>query len=125
MGGAWASIRGTFGAVLITAAVGAGVVVYGPQPLTLTAEASAIRAAPMVTPTLAPPLPTPSAPPADPHADVPVIPIGEITIPSIGVHRTVYEGIWETVINVGPGHWPGTAEPGGWGNSVIAGHRVS
>jgi sortase A len=49
--------------------------------------------------------------------------VGEIEIPKIGVRETVNEGVWRTVIDRGPGHWPGTAEPGGWGNAVYAGHR--
>ncbi len=71
----------------------------------------------------APPLAQPEAAPADPYADVPLVAIGEIEIPKIDVHETVNEGVWRTVIDRGPGHWPGTAEPGGWGNSVYAGHR--
>lgn len=39
--------------------------------------------------------------------------------------QNLYEGVWLTVLNVGPGHWPGTADPGGYGNTVIAGHRVT
>lgn len=39
--------------------------------------------------------------------------------------QNLYEGVELTVLNVGPGHWPGTAEPGGYGNTVIAGHRVT
>lgn len=70
-----------------------------------------------------PPLPRPEPAPADPYADVAVVAIGEIEIPKIGVRETVNEGVWRTVIDRGPGHWPGTAEPGGWGNSVYAGHR--
>jgi sortase A len=65
----------------------------------------------------------PQAPPAQPYADVPVLPIAQMEIPKIAVNETVYEGVWRTVIDVGPGHWPGSAEPGGWGNSVYAGHR--
>jgi LPXTG-site transpeptidase (sortase) family protein len=126
MAGAWAWIRGAFAAVLITGAVGVGVVVYGPQPLVLSARAAPVEIADLTTPTLEQlVLPTPTRPPENPHAAVPVTPIGRITIPAIGVDRTMYEGIWETVIDVGPGHWPGTAEPGGWGNTVIAAHRVS
>jgi len=71
------------------------------------------------------PLPQPEDAPTDPRADVPVVPIGEIEIPKIGLIHTVYEGVWLTVVDHGPGHWPGTAEPGGWGNSVFAGHRVT
>ena len=37
----------------------------------------------------------------------------------------VYEGVTLTVIDHGPGHWPGSAVPGQLGNSVFAGHRVT
>ncbi|HEX5614915.1 MAG TPA: class E sortase, partial [Acidimicrobiia bacterium] len=39
--------------------------------------------------------------------------------------HTVYEGIWLTVIDEGPGHWPGSAMPGERGNTVFPGHRVT
>jgi sortase A len=70
-----------------------------------------------------PPLPQPERVPAAPYADVPVVAIGEIEIPKIALDTPVYEGVWRTVIDVGPGHWPGTAAPGAWGNSVFGGHR--
>jgi sortase A len=54
-----------------------------------------------------------------------VLPIGRISIPKIGLDHEIYEGIWLTVIDVGPGHWPGTPLPGGYGNAVFAGHRVT
>jgi sortase A len=75
--------------------------------------------------TAAPALPQPTPPPADPYANVPVTPVGEISIPKIGLDTTYYEGVWLTVIDVGPGHWPGTASAGGYGNMVLAGHRVT
>jgi sortase A len=71
------------------------------------------------------PLPTPSRPPDDPHADVPVEQIGTIEIPAIGLNHPIYEGIWLTVINHGPGHWPGSAMPGERGNTVFPGHRTT
>ena len=37
----------------------------------------------------------------------------------------MYEGIRLTTLDRGPGHWPGTAMPGEFGNVVVAGHRVS
>ena len=37
----------------------------------------------------------------------------------------LYEGIRLTTLDLGPGHWPGTAMPGAQGNVVTAGHRVS
>jgi sortase A len=126
MGGVWSWLRGLLGAVLVAAAAGSGLVVFGPQPMELRAAAAPAAVAHLANPsTLAPPLPQPSPSPSDPHADVPLIAIGEIAIPDMGLRTTLYEGIWETVIDVGPGHWPGTAEPGQWGNTVIAAHRVS
>ncbi len=71
------------------------------------------------------PLPVPEPPPADPYADVPVIQIGRIEIPKIGLDHPVYEGVTLTVIDSGPGHWPGTALPGDRGNTVFPGHRVT
>ncbi len=37
----------------------------------------------------------------------------------------MYEGIELSILDNGPGHWPGTAMPGQVGNVVVAGHRVS
>jgi sortase A len=68
---------------------------------------------------------TPIEPPADPHAAVPVVKIGEIQIPRIGLVHPIYEGVTLTVIDQGPGHWPGSAVPGQLGNAVFAGHRVT
>lgn len=75
--------------------------------------------------TTEPALMQPEDPPANPHANVPVVHIGQIEIPKIGLVHPIFEGIWLTVINHGPGHWPGTPLPGGWGNVVFAGHRVT
>lgn len=68
---------------------------------------------------------TPVAPPADSNAKEPVIELGTISIPKIGVQMTMYEGIRLTTLDLGPGHWPGTAMPGQVGNVVVGGHRVS
>ncbi|HKY78164.1 MAG TPA: class E sortase, partial [Acidimicrobiia bacterium] len=67
----------------------------------------------------------PSAPPADERAKVPIVKIGEIRIPKIGLVHPIYEGVTLTVVDRGPGHWPGSALPGQLGNSVFAGHRVT
>ena len=77
---------------------------------------------PVTTPLV---LPQPQDSPADPNANVPIVQIGEISIPKVAMTQNLYEGVELTVLNVGPGHWPGTAEPGGYGNTVIAGHRVT
>jgi sortase A len=71
------------------------------------------------------PVSRPIAPPADPRAKTPIVQIGEIRIPKIGLVHTVYEGVTLTVIDHGPGHWPGSAIPGQRGNMVFAGHRVT
>jgi sortase A len=77
------------------------------------------------TTTTAEPLPVPEAPPSDAYANVPVVQIGTIEIPSIGLVHPIYEGVTLTVIDNGPGHWPGSAMPGKRGNTVFPGHRVT
>jgi sortase A len=67
----------------------------------------------------------PSAPPVNERAKVPIVKIGEIRIPKIGLVHPIYEGVTLTVIDHGPGHWPGSAAPGQLGNAVFAGHRVT
>ena len=69
-------------------------------------------------------LPNPESPPDD-NASEPLLALGTIEIPKIGVTKSMYEGITLSTLNHGPGHWPGTALPGSQGNVVIAGHRVS
>jgi sortase A len=82
--------------------------------------------APSTSTTVAPaPRATPIAPPANPRAKEPIVKIGEIQIPKIGLVHPVYEGVTLTVIDNGPGHWPGSANPGQLGNAVFAGHRVT
>ena len=91
-------------------------------PTTTTARTTT-TSAPTTTTTLALPQPTP--PPADPYANVPVRQIGTVLIPKIGLVHPIFEGVWLTVVDHGPGHWPGSAMPGHVGNTVFAGHRVT
>lgn len=91
----------------------------GAPPATTTTTTRPAR------PSLEGPLPVPTRPPSDPYENVAVVPIGRIEIPAIGLVHTVYEGIWLTVIDEGPGHWPGSALPGMLGNTVFPGHRVT
>lgn len=67
----------------------------------------------------------PIAPPVDSYAQEPIIEVGSIAIPKLGVDMTMYEGIRLTTLDYGPGHWPGTAMPGEVGNVVVGGHRTS
>ena len=85
-------------------------------PATTTTTAPAAAAAPGTVP---------EAPPADPRAPTPIVQVGEIRIPKIGLVHPVYEGVTLTVIDKGPGHWPGSAMPGQLGNAVFAGHRTT
>jgi LPXTG-site transpeptidase (sortase) family protein len=50
---------------------------------------------------------------------------GQLYVPRLGLNTTLHEGIDIDTVNEGPGHWPGTASPGGLGNMTVFGHRVS
>jgi len=49
--------------------------------------------------------------------------VGRIQIPRIGLDVAYGEGVHESVLDRGPGHWPGTALPGDAGTAVLSGHR--
>jgi sortase A len=89
-----------------------------PLPPTTTAAAPTVLADPA-------PRTKPTPPPVNERAKVPIVKIGEIRIPKIGLVHPVYEGVTLTVVDKGPGHWPGSAVPGQLGNAVFAGHRVT
>ena len=69
-------------------------------------------------------LPVPMPPP-DPKMKEPIVELGSLEIPSLGVVKPMLEGVSLSVLDHGPGHWPGTAMPGHLGNVVIGGHRTS
>jgi sortase A len=64
-------------------------------------------------------------PGATPSLDLPGFAIGVIQIPKIGVEKYLVEGIGESDLQKGPGHYPGTPLPGQPGNVAIAGHRTT
>ena len=70
-------------------------------------------------------LPTPAAPPSNPYAARQPAQLGQIVIPAIGLDQPFFEGVDQAAFAHGVGHWPGTAAPGGWGNAVFGGHRVT
>jgi sortase A len=85
-------------------------------------------------PTTAPPVAAPAVvsrpskpvvAPTDEYAPEPIVNIGTIEIPKIGLVSPIYHGISMRNIDLGPSHWPGTAMPGEVGNAVFAGHRVT
>jgi sortase A len=51
--------------------------------------------------------------------------LGSVRIPAIGLNHDIFAGVDLSVLSDGPGHWVGTASPGGVGNMVIAGHRTT
>lgn len=51
--------------------------------------------------------------------------LDHLVIPAIGVDRYVVQGVSETDLQMGPGHYPGTPLPGQVGNVGIAGHRTT
>jgi sortase A len=61
----------------------------------------------------------------DKHAMTAHPAFGMIVIPKINLVHPIFEGIEESAIHWGPGHWPGSAIPGSVGNAVFAGHRVT
>lgn len=112
----------------VSVSIGASTTVIAPaattvppsEPVQTTVAPSPAIAAPVVQP-----LPVPVAPPTDIDADEAVVELGSIEIPSLGLSTTLYEGIRLPTFDRGPGHWPGTALPGEFGNAVIGGHRTS
>lgn len=115
------------GTALVAMSSGSSAHALAPRPPapTTTAPSTTTTTTTAPTTTTSLRLPQPSPPPADPYANVPVNQIGTILIPNINLVHPIFEGVWLTVVDHGPGHWPGSAEPGRIGNSVFAGHRVT
>jgi LPXTG-site transpeptidase (sortase) family protein len=70
-------------------------------------------------------LPTLAPPPSNPWARRTPTQLGRIVIPAIGLDQPFFEGVDQAAFAHGVGHWPGSAAPGGWGNAVFGGHRVT
>ena len=70
-------------------------------------------------------LPNPEAPPTDPYAQRRPQQLGRMVIPAIALDQPIFEGVDQAAFAHGVGHWPGSAGPGGWGNAVFGGHRVT
>jgi sortase A len=52
-------------------------------------------------------------------------PVGDISIPKIGLSMVVVEGTGVAQLQAGPGHYSTTPLPGEAGNAAIAGHRTT
>lgn len=55
----------------------------------------------------------------------PLVALGRLSIPRIGLDTPYYSGVHEEVLVGGPGHWPGTPMVGQVGNAVLSGHRTT
>jgi len=71
-------------------------------------------------------VPTASAP-AVASVVLPGNAIGIIRIPRLGLNYgyAIVQGVSTDDLKKGPGHYPGTADPGGLGNFVVSGHRTT
>ncbi len=101
----------------------------GPSTTTVVATTTTAPTDATTTSSSPPPptttLPQPVPAPADSEAAEPLVPLGTLALPAIGIERPLYEGIRLPTFDLGPGHWPGSALPGQQGNMVIGGHRTS
>lgn len=103
------------------------------MPTLVPVMVTATTAPPTTTTTTAPPVPVtfprlPEGRPnlaGDSHPEVVIPAIGMIEIPKIGLVHPIFEGLDVAELHWGPGHWPGSAQPGSPGNAVFAGHRVT
>jgi sortase A len=69
--------------------------------------------------------PAPVDVPQNAYAPEPIVQIGSLEIPKIGLSTPIFHGITMRNIDLGPSHWPGTPLPGENGNTVFPGHRVT
>jgi sortase A len=83
--------------------------------------------APTELPGETPSAPGPSAEPGLVDTPLPGNAIGLIRIPRLGADYSyaIVEGVSTDDLKKGPGHYPGTAMPGGVGNFVLSGHRTT
>lgn len=94
-----------------------------PTTAPTTSEAPATTEAPTTTEPEPPPIPQP--PPAQTRPRWAGALVGRIVIPKLGIDAPMREGVDMTTLDLGPGYWPGSAQPGRNGNLVVAGHRTS
>ena len=94
------------------------------QPL-VTAPPTTSRYADPTLPPPGPPLPEPITIPKDSYAPEPVVELGTMEIPKLGLKHRLFQGVTLHNIDRGPSHWTGSALPGQMGNAVVAGHRAS
>jgi len=92
------------------------------QPLVIAPPTTSRYADPTLPPP-GPPLPVPIPIPKDSYAPEPVVELGTMEIPKLGLKHRMFQGVTLHNIDRGPSHWTGSALPGEMGNVVVAGHR--
>ena len=113
LGGCATNDAGTVGLIQVQAApVEVPVPVPVPEPEPVVEAAPAPETQPIVIP-------------RDSYAPEPIVELGTIEIPKIGLYHKIMQGVTLRNIDHGPAHWTGTALPGQIGNTVFAGHRVT
>lgn len=95
-----------------------------PVPSSASSPTTTSTTSTSTTTTLPPVLPVPDPPPDWKVVDD-YVELGTIEIPAIDVAQKVLKGVTLKTFDKGVGWWPGTAEPGGYGNMVLGGHRTS
>jgi sortase A len=97
----------------------------------LPAPSAAASPSPSAVASASPGVSPSSVPSASPSARVAIVlpgnAVGIIRIPRLGSNYgfAIVEGVSTDDLKKGPGHYPGSAVPGGVGNFVISGHRTT
>jgi sortase A len=116
--------RAVAAALLLPVLVGCGSAAADDETAAAAATTStSTTAVPATTTTW--PLTQPMTPPEEDYFDEPIVEIGRIAVPALGLDEVLHQGISLHNIDLGPSHWPGTALPGHLGDVVVAGHRVT
>ncbi len=124
-------VRGRAVVLLVVACIAGACASEAPNPaVRASAPPPAVFASPPSTsyadptaPSPGPALPEPIPIPRDSYAPEPVVEIGSMEIPAIGLRHRIFQGVTLHNIDRGPSHWTGSALPGEMGNTVFAGHR--
>lgn len=110
-----AARRITLSAFLVVGLGACGTI--GGADSTTTTSTSTTTTVPLV-------LPVPDPPP-DWRVKDEYLELGTIEIPAIDMTQKLLKGVTLKTFDKGVGQWPGTAEPGQYGNMVLGGHRTS
>jgi sortase A len=114
--------RAVAAALLLPILAGCGAAAADDEPAAPAGPTT--TAAPTTTATTWP-LSQPMTPPPDDYFDEPVVEVGRIAVPALGIDDVLHQGLSLHNIDLGPSHGRGTALPGHLGDVVVAGHRVT